>query len=77
MLNKNAAFCWTYVHQVEFNSVIKTLYNLEYLRPYKPDKQIFCLTDEGLGFILFKKDSDGHVSILQVGSKCLKNAQIR
>ena len=31
----------------------------------------------GLGFILFQKDEDGKASIIQVGSTCLKNAQIR
>ena len=31
----------------------------------------------GLGFILFQKDEDGKASIIQVGSTCLKNAQVR
>merc|ERR1712082_358262 len=30
-----------------------------------------------LGFILFQKDEDRKASIVQVGSTCLKNAQIR
>ena len=31
----------------------------------------------GLGFILFQKNSEGKTSIVQVGSTCLKNAQVR
>ena len=80
LLNKNANFSWTEAHKAEFDSVIKTLSSLEYLIPYNPGNQIFSLTDvylHDLEFILFQKDSTGHVSILLVGSTCLKNAQIR
>ena len=31
----------------------------------------------GLGFFLYQKDSDGHCSLLQVGSTCLSNALTR
>ena len=31
----------------------------------------------GLGFVLFQKDNNGKASIIQVGSTCLKNVQVR
>ena len=31
----------------------------------------------GLRFVLFQKDSKGKTSLVQVGSTCLKNAQVR
>ena len=31
----------------------------------------------GLGFVLFQKDTERKTSLVQVGSTCLKNAQVR
>ena len=73
-------FEWTADHQAEYDRVMESYSNLEKLRPYKPGNRIFGLTDasyQGHGFILFQEDEDKHVSILQVGSTCLKNAQVR
>ena len=81
LLNKkNSKFEWTIDHQLEYDRVMESYSNLEKLQPYKPGNRIFGLTDasyQGLGFILFQEDENKHVSILQVGSTCLKNAQVR
>ena len=80
LLHKGTQFHWTPKHQSEFNHIVSTLSNLEYLQPYQPGNEMFALTDasaSGLEFILFQRDSTGKQSILQVGSTCLKNAQIR
>ena len=80
LTHKDVQFLWTDIHQREFDKVIANFGNLEYLRPYDPTNQLFCLTDAsylGLGFILFQKDKDNSWSIVMVGSTCLKNAQIR
>ena len=60
--------------------MIQNLTKLKYLQPYKQGNTLHAMTDasiNGLGFFLFQKDSDGKTSIIQVGSTCLKNAQVR
>ena len=45
---------------------------------FRPDStQTHKATLNGLGFILFKKDSRGRSSVLQAGSTSLKHAQVR
>ena len=80
LTNKGIKFCWTDHHQREFDYVIQNLTKLEYLRPFKQGNTLHAMTDasiNGLGFILFQKDSKGKTSLVQVGSTCLKNAQVR
>ena len=80
LTNKNVKFIWTESHQKEFDYVIQNLSKLEYLHPYQKGNKLLTMTDtslNGLGFILYQKDPEGHCSIIQVGSTCLKNAQAR
>ena len=80
LTTKGSKFHWTDLHQQEFDHVIQNLTKLEHLQPYKQGNTLHTMTDasiNGLGFILFQKDEDGKASIIQVGSTCLKNAQIR
>ena len=66
-------------HQCEFDYVIQNLTKLKYLQPYKQGNTLHAMTDasiNGLGFVLFQKDREGKTSIIQVGSTCLKNAQV-
>jgi len=80
LTNKGTKFHWTEHHQREFDYVIQNLTKLKYLQPYKQGNTLHAMTDasiNGLGFVLFQKDSDGKTSIIQVGSTCLKNAQVR
>ena len=78
--SKGTKFCWTDSHQQEFDYIIKNLSKLEFLHPYQKRNKLYAMTDaslNGLGFILYQKESTGHCSIIQVGSTCLKNAQAR
>ena len=71
LTNKNMKFIWTESHQKEFDYVIQNLSKLEYLRPYQKGNKLLAMTDaslNGLGFILYQKDPEGHCSIIQVGS---------
>merc|ERR1712240_970431 len=80
LTSKGSKFHWTDLHQQEFDHIIENLTKLEHLQPYKQGNTLHAMTDasvSGLGFILFQKDEDGKASIIQVGSTCLKNAQIR
>merc|ERR1711873_393674 len=80
LTNKGVKFIWTDHLQLEFENVIKNLTTLEHLHPYKQGNSLHAMTDaslNGLGFILFQKDEAGKKSIIQVGSPCLKNAQVR
>ena len=73
-------FIWSKDHQDEFHKVIDFLSNLDILEPFNPDNNIYALVNaslNGLGFILFQKDSKGRSSILQAGSTSLKHAQVR
>ena len=77
LTNKGVKFHWTKHHQQEFDYVVQNLTKLEYLQPFKQVNTLHPMTDasiNGLGFILFQKDSKGKASIIQVGSTCLKNA---
>ena len=80
LTNKGVKFCWTKHHQREFDYIIQNLKKLEYLQPFKQGNTLHAMTDASinrLGFILFQKDSEGKTSLVQVGSTCLKNAQVR
>ena len=80
LTNKDVKFIWTESHQKEFDYVIQNLSKLEYLHPYQKGNKLLTMTDislNSLGFILYQKDPEGHCSIIQVGSTCLKNAQAR
>ena len=80
LTNKGTKFCWTEHHQREFHYVLQNLTKLEYLQPFKKGNTLHAMTDaslNGLGFVLFQKDSAGKCSIVQVGSTCLKNAQAK
>merc|ERR1712240_95024 len=64
----------------KFGQVLYDMVELEHLQPYKQGNTLHAMTNasiNGLGFILFQKDSNGKVSIVQIGSTCLKNAQVR
>ena len=77
---KGTKFCWTDDHQREFDYVIQNLTKCGFLHPYNKGNTLHAMTDaslNGLGFILYQKDSTGHCSIVQVGSTCCKNAQAR
>ena len=80
LLYKNAKFIWSPEHQNKFDSILKSLTNLDNLTPYNPKNKLFALVDAsklGLGFILMQKDSKGRSSILQAGSTSLKHPQVR
>merc|ERR1712240_941503 len=80
LISKGSKFHWTDLHQQEFDHIIENLTKLEYLQPYKQGNTLHAMTNasiNGLGFVLFQKDSKGKVSIIQVGSTYLKNAQVR
>ena len=80
LTNKGVKFIWTEAHQKDFNYVIQNLLKLEFLYPYQKGNKLYAMTDaslRGLGFILYQKDPNGHCSIIQVGSTCLKNVQAR
>ena len=80
LTNKGVKFIWTEHHQLEFEHVIKNLTKLEHLHPFQQGNSLHTMTDasiNGLGFILFQKNAEGKTSIIQVGSTCLKNAQVR
>ena len=80
LTNEGVKFCWTESHQKEFDYVIQNMSKLEFLHPYKKGNKLYAMTDtslSSLGFILYQKDPEGHCSIIQVGSTCLKNAQAR
>ena len=74
LTNKGVKFIWTEHHQLEFEHVIKNLTKLEHLHPFQQGNSLHAMTDasiNGLGFILFQKNSEGKTSIVQVGSTCL------
>ena len=80
LTNKGVKFYWTEHHQQEFDYVVQNLTKLENLQPFKQGNTLQVMTDasiNGLGFILFQKDSKGKASIIQVGFTCLKNARVR
>ena len=80
LTSKGTKFCSTDSHQQEFDYIIQNLSKLKFLHPYQKGNKLYAMTDaslNGLGFILYQKDSTGHCSIIQVGSTCLKNAQAR
>ena len=79
LLYKDTKFIWSPEHQSEFDSILKSLTNLDNLTPYNPKNKLFAIVDAsklGLGFILMQKDSKGKSSILQAGSTSLKHAQV-
>ena len=58
---------------MEFEYVIQNLTKLEYLQLFKQGNTLQVMTDaslNGLRFVLFQKDSEGKISIVQVGSTC-------
>ena len=77
LTNKGVKIIWNDSHQKEFDYVIKNLSKLEYLHPYQKGNNLLAMIDaslNGLGFILYQKDPEGHCSIIHVGLTCLKNA---
>ena len=79
LTNKGVKFCWTDHHQREFDYLIQNLTKLEYIQLFKQGNTLHAIKDvsiNGLGFILFQKDNEGKTSLVQVGSTCLKNAQV-
>ena len=71
LTNKGVKFHCTKHHQQEFDYVVQNLTKFEYLQPLKQVNTLHPMTDasiNGLGFIVFQKDSEGKASIIQVGS---------
>ena len=80
LLKTGVKFVWTPDHQAEFDKVIQSLSDLEKLEPYDPKNELYALVNAslcGLGFILFQKNNNSRLSILQAGSTSLKHAQVR
>ena len=72
--------CSKFVDGFDVDEVLASLSNLDKLEPYNPKNDMFTLVDaslDGLGFILFQKESKGRSSILQAGSTSLKQARVR
>lgn len=76
LTNKGVKFNWTEHHQREFEYVIQNLTKLEHLHPFKQGNSLHAMTYASIN-ILFQKDSEGKTSLVQVGSTCLKNTQVR